>query len=187
MWQHPPVVEAPDETPTIIRPAGSADVAALSLVGQATFLETYAGVLDAADILAHCARQHDPEVYRSWLASSPRARAWLAEARVGRAPVGYAVVAESNLVIRDPAPGDLEVKRIYLLQRFHGTGTGRALMDTALGAARELGAGRVLLGVYGKNARAIAFYTRAGFRVVGERRFQVGHTQYDDLILARDV
>ena len=115
----------------------------------------------------------------------PRARAWLAEA--GRAPVGYVVLADSTLVVRDPVPGDLEIKRIYLLQRFHGTGTGRALMDAALGAARELGAGRVLLGVYSRNTRALGFYEKAGFRLAGERRFQVGNHQYEDVILARDV
>lgn len=37
-----------------IRPCVAGDEAALALVGQATFLETYAGVLPAGDILSHC-------------------------------------------------------------------------------------------------------------------------------------
>jgi ribosomal protein S18 acetylase RimI-like enzyme len=45
----------------------------------------------------------------------------------------------------------------------------------------------MLVGVYGKNDRAIAFYERVGFRVVGERKFQVGATVHDDLILALDL
>jgi diamine N-acetyltransferase len=174
------------DAPTLVRPAGEGDLPALSLVGQATFLETYAGLVEGADIVAHCARQHSVDAYRSML-GQPRARAWLAETRAGRAPVGYLVLTESTLVVRDPAPGDLEVRRIYLLGRFQGTGTGRALMDAAFAAARELGAGRVLLGVYSRNTRAIAFYEKAGYRPAGERRFQVGSRQYDDVILARGV
>ena len=170
----------------VIRPASASDAAALSVVGQATFLETFAGVIEGADILAHCTGQHAPEVYLDLLAQS-RAGAWLAETRAGRAPVGYIVLGESALMVRDPSPDDLEIKRLYLFQRFQGTGIGRALMDAALTGARERGATRVLLGVYGKNARAIAFYGKAGFHHVGERRFLVGATYHDDVILARKL
>jgi ribosomal protein S18 acetylase RimI-like enzyme len=186
MWQHAAPVSPRDDAPLPIRPAGLADLAALSLVGQATFLESYAGVLDSTDILAHCAHEHSPDLYRSTL-RQPRARAWLAEAPVGRAAVGYILLGENTLLVPDRRPDDLEIKRIYLLHRFHGTGTGRALMDTALAAAREMGACRVLLGVYSRNTRALAFYDRAGFHHAGERRFLVGATLHDDFILARDL
>ena len=39
-----------------IRPSTAVDAPALSLLGQATFLEAFAGILDGPDILAHCAR-----------------------------------------------------------------------------------------------------------------------------------
>ncbi len=179
-------MEPSQEQPAIIRAAQVADAAALALIGQATFLDAFAGELDGADILGHCQNQHAAEGYRTALAR-PRTRAWLAEAPIGRAPVGYLLMGESDLPVRDPAPGDLEIKRIYLLQRFRRGGIGRALMDTALASARELGASRVLLGVYGRNTSAIAFYTRVGFHPVGERRFLVGSTYHDDVVLARPL
>ena len=40
-----------------IRECGPADAQALALVGQATFLQSYADDLPGADILAHC-REH---------------------------------------------------------------------------------------------------------------------------------
>jgi diamine N-acetyltransferase len=40
------------------------DAAALSLLGQATFLEAFAGILNGPDILAHCAKAHSADVYR---------------------------------------------------------------------------------------------------------------------------
>jgi len=46
---------------------------------------------------------------------------------------------------------------------------------------------RLLLGVKDDNHRAIAFYTKQGFRQIATRRFDVGGTLYDDVVLARDL
>lgn len=160
----------------IIREAGPADVEALALIGAATFLETFAGVLDGGALLEHCRRQHSAAVYRAYLDRG--AHAWLAE--LGGAPVGYALLAEPEL---DAArAGDVELKRIYLLSRFHGSGIARDLFDAALAAAD--GHDRILLGVKADNTRAIAFYTGRGFEQIATRKFDVGGTLYDDAVMA---
>ncbi|MEC5159281.1 diamine N-acetyltransferase [Janthinobacterium sp. CG_23.3] len=165
-----------------IRACKGGDETALALVGQATFLEAFAGILDGADIIAHCARQHDVGLYRAWLAE-PAMRLWLADAMPGGAPVGYLVLSPSTLAVAAPRADDLEIKRVYLLHRFHGQRIGKRLMDAALAHARERGARRVLLGVYAENHDALAFYRRCGFEQVGTRTFRVGATDYHDAIL----
>lgn len=165
------------------------DEAALALLGQATFLETYADVLGGADIIAHCARHHAAAVYRDWLAQ-PDMPIWLAELQPGGAPVGYLVLCPpkaAELPVDEPRPDDLEIKRIYLLHRFQGQRIGRRLLDAALVQARQAGAGRVLLGVYAHNHAALAFYGRCGFVQVGERKFRVGETDYDDFIMGVEL
>lgn len=169
-----------------VRVCGPGDEHALTLVGRATFLEAFAGVLSGEDILLHCAKKHAPEVYKTWLADA-RARVWLAEIEPGNAPVGYLVVAPAGLPLRDLRNDDIEVKRIYLLHRVQGTGLGRRLMNQAVEFARQKGSRRLLLGVYGRNDQAIAFYERFGFTRVGTRRFRVGNNDYDDLIYGLDV
>jgi ribosomal protein S18 acetylase RimI-like enzyme len=169
-----------------VRRAVPGDEQALAQVGQATFLETFAGVLDGADLLAHCSRQHAHEVYRDWLADE-RITTWLATIAPGAAPVGYLVLAPPALPVADPGPTDVEIKRIYLLYRFQGAGVGRRLLDAAIRHARERGARRMLLGVYAHNHDALAFYARCGFHDVGERRFRVGDNEYDDRVLALDL
>ncbi|WP_257218137.1 GNAT family N-acetyltransferase [Janthinobacterium sp. BJB304] len=165
-----------------IRPCVKGDEQALALVGQATFLEAFAGILDGADVIAHCQRQHDAQLYRDWLAL-PAMRSWLAEATPGGAPVGYLVLSPAGLPVADPRPDDVEIKRIYLLHRFQGQRVGQRLMQAALSQARAGGAGRVLLGVYAENHDALAFYARCGFAQVGRRTFRVGRTDYQDVIL----
>jgi len=169
-----------------IRPCGQADAGALALVGQASFLETYATVLPAADILTHCTLEHGLARYSEWLAQSEAYRFWGASVRELDAMVGYVMLSPPDLPV-PTEPGDLEIKRIYLLSRFQGGGVGGRLMTTALDAARTSGARRVLLGVYGENASAIAFYARQGFTQAGVRKFQVGANTYDDLVLAREL
>jgi ribosomal protein S18 acetylase RimI-like enzyme len=166
-----------------IRTAGPQDGARLALVGGATFLETFAGILDGAAIVAHCAREHAPTAYGDYLADG--AVAWLGETEDGAAPVGYALVAEPKLPGAEP--GDLELKRIYILSRFHGSGLGRGLMDAAIDHATAARARRLLLGVYKGNQRALAFYARSGFVRIAERLFQVGDRHYEDHVLARPI
>jgi ribosomal protein S18 acetylase RimI-like enzyme len=172
----------PDVVAVDVRRAVAGDAVALSLVGSATFLDTFAGVIDGGDIVAHCAKQHSPAAYDAWLATSDAA-IWVAEATSGGAPVGYAVLTRPDLPI-DLQPDDLELKRIYVLSRYHGAGVGPKLMNAAVDEARRRGARRVLLGVYSGNARALAFYAKTGFVRIGARQFTVGAHTYSDHILA---
>jgi GNAT superfamily N-acetyltransferase len=155
----------------------------LALVGSASFLEAFAGVLEGEDILAHCRNQHSVAKYTAWLAE-PETRACLGE--VKGAPVGYALLLEPDLPVATTL-GDLELKRIYVLHRFQGTGMGSALMRWSMEMARTLGKKRLLLGVHDGNRQAISFYERHGFAQVGTRQFQVGKTICSDFILGVEI
>jgi ribosomal protein S18 acetylase RimI-like enzyme len=165
-----------------VRPAVAGDEMRLAAVGQASFLEAFAGDLDGNDILAHCAANHSAALYAGWLADV-RYRLFLAEAP-GGAPVGYGVLAPPDLPLPDLGPHDVEIKRIYVLHRFHGQKVGWSLMNAMLTEGRGAGRRRALVGTLGTNARAIAFYGSFGFRLAGERQFRVGRTVCDDVIMA---
>ena len=158
----------------------------LSLVGGATFLQTYAPTHDAADILAHAAKNHSVAAYERLLAVQEN-RAYAAEILPGEAAIGYILCAAPELPAETIKPGDYELRRIYLLHRFQGLGIGGALLRQAINAARELGYRRLTLGVYGKNHDALRFYEKAGFREIGERTFTVGRTVCHDYVLARSL
>ncbi len=168
-----------------IRRCDAADAPALALVGQCTFLDTYADVLPGAAIIAHCAKAHSREQYAQWLSDSAF-QLWLVEAPDG-APVGFMVLSPPDLPLADLGAGDLEIKRIYLLTRFQGGGVGKRLIDEAVRHAAERKASRLLLGVYGNNLAAIGFYERCGFTKVGTRTFNVGGNLYDDFIMGRNL
>jgi ribosomal protein S18 acetylase RimI-like enzyme len=156
------------------------DEEALALVGAATFLETFAGLLTGEDILAHCRAQHAAGQYAAWLTDA-KYRLCLAEWK--GAPVGFAVLSPPDLPVT-VTEDDIELKRIYLLHRFQGGGLGRRLLEWSAAEARSMGKKRLLLGVKADNTAALAFYDRVGFVRIGERKFLVGSMLCDDYILS---
>ena len=168
-----------------IRLAVPDDARALSLLGSAAMLESYAELIDGPDIVAHCENRHSVAVYAAWLAD-PRVVTWIAET-ARRTAVGYLVLMPATLPEDAPHPQDLEVQRIYLLSRYHGTGAGHVLMTHAIEESARRGARQVVLGVLKRNTRALAFYRRQGFSEIGTRVFQVGSARFDDFLLGRRV
>lgn len=168
----------------VLRLARPGDEPRLSLLGGATFLESYAHMLPVSDVLSHVAHQHSPDVYGRWL-NDAASRCWLLEFAAGQAPVGYAVVTRPDLPLPDVGAQDLEIRRIYLLHKYQRAGLGVRLMRAVTEHARDAGCRRLLLGVYSRNAAALAFYERQSFTRVGTRQFRVGANDYFDYILQR--
>jgi ribosomal protein S18 acetylase RimI-like enzyme len=79
----------------------------------------------------------------------------------------------------------VELSKMYVLPAHHGSGVAAALMDTALRAAADRGAGCVWLGVNQKNQRAQQFYFKHGFSVSGNRSFQLGGHTESDYVMVR--
>jgi ribosomal protein S18 acetylase RimI-like enzyme len=101
--------------------------------------------------------------------------------------IGYAQVRKG------PAPdcveGELPIElwRFYIDKPWQGKGAAQDLMDAAKASAIELG-GRILwLGVWENNGRAIAFYTRQSFRIVGTKDFWVGKDRQRDQVMVSDL
>ncbi len=169
----------------VIRGAGREDANALALVGTATFLETYAEIVPGRDMIVHTASKHAPSVYAAW-ADDPSVCLWIAETHT-KAPAGYLVLIPATLPVEGPEPGDLEVLRIYVLDRYHGTGLGRALLGHAIEDAHARKALRLVIGLHAQNKKALAFYQRHGFEVIGRRNFIVGETVCEDLVVGLNL
>ena len=163
-----------------VRRASPADADKLSLVSDATFLESFAHEIPGDAMLAHCREKHAPKFLAALIEGG--AKAWLGE--INGTPIGYAILIPRPEL--DAAQeGDVELKKIYVLSRFQGTGTAQRLFAEVLHAAQ--GNKRLLLGVKDDNHRAISFYKRQGFEIIGTRQFNVGGELYDDYVFALNL
>jgi diamine N-acetyltransferase len=160
-----------------------ADAAKLSLVGGASFLESFADDHPGDDLVNHVRDRHSVAAYQDWL-GDPACALWIVEEALG-APIGYAMLGLGTLP--GAVAGDLEIKRIYVLRRWHGGGFGKQLFQKCIDEARERGATRLLLAVYTANQLAQQFYIRQGMSVIGETVFVVGETEFTDLVMALDL
>ncbi len=77
----------------------------------------------------------------------------------------------------------VELQRFYADRSVRGTGLAAQLMRRALQAAIELGGRHAWLGVWENNARAIAFYRKAGFEEIGRTVYVVGSDAQTDRVL----
>lgn len=161
------------------------DAPALSILGGATFLASFAHDHPGDALIDHIRDAHGEAYYRAALAD-PAKIALIGETPLG-APVGYALLTPPDLPIPTVEGDDIELKRIYLLDGWQGKGNGDRLMEQLLFHARERGAKRLLLAVYPVNEKARRFYARHGFVEIGETVFMVGNVPFRDLIYARPL
>jgi ribosomal protein S18 acetylase RimI-like enzyme len=156
------------------------DEKALSLIAQATVLESYAGIVDGLDLIAHVTTTLTPQEFGQMVASE-RVRTWIAETVPGRCIVGYAMaVADEDT----ESFFSFELKRLYLLYRFHGSGLGKRLMEEVLSFAGQMKSERIWLQVHEANPHAIEFYKRFGFVQTGTDLFRAGEGSYRVLTLS---
>jgi ribosomal protein S18 acetylase RimI-like enzyme len=168
-----------------IRRARQDDADVLAAVAARLFRQSYKADVPAAELDAFITSSFSPDLQRAELADPGTATLLLEHSHD---LLGYA-----QLRVR-PAPTEaggedagVELARIYLDRAWHGRGAGALLLSEAGRVARDLGADAIWLGVWERNGRAIAFYEKHGFRIVGAQPFRIGEEVHHDLVMVGAV
>jgi diamine N-acetyltransferase len=169
---------------TIFRRATVADAPRLAGLAVTTFTNTYADFNTPEDMRSYLSESFGVEQQTREL-SDPEMITVLAE--LGDALVGYGQVRRKDAPPCVDQELPAEVYRFYVDAPAHGKGVAQQLMQECIIAARDLGARHLWLGVWERNARAIAFYRKSGFREVGTQYFQLGDDRQRDLVLVRSL
>jgi len=174
---------ADDPDTLLIRRATHADAEPLAELALRSFMDTFAAQNHPDDIAAYTARTYGPARQAAELANPDIVTL------VGEVDGRMAAYAQLR---RGGAPGvdgpePVEVMRFYVDRPWHGRGVAHRMMDAALRTAREQGARTVWLAVWEHNPRAMAFYAKHGFRVVGAQEFWMGSDRQNDHVMTRPV
>lgn len=166
----------------LIRRAGPDDAEILSCIASRTFTDTFGHLYPAQDLQAFLSESYSLEACERVLADDTCA-VWLLE-DVGVA-VGHALAGPCTLPHAEVAPGDGELKRLYVLRDHQNGGWGGRLFRTALEWLERDGPRTLWIGVWSENHGAQRLYARHGFGHVGDYDFIVGNIRDHEFILRR--
>ncbi len=168
--------------PAEIRRATVGDAWTLAALAARTFTETFGHLYPPQDLADFIAEAYAVERQRTILSHADYA-VWLLED--GGVAVGHAAAGPCGLPHPEVAPGDGELKRLYLLRSHQSGGHGGRLMDAAMAWLLRDGPRTLWVGVWSENLGAQRFYARRGFERAGEYQFPVGATRDLEYILRR--
>ncbi len=170
--------------PAHIRPATAKDASTLSLFAAAVFPYGGRQNADPEDLAKYIAAELTPERFLA-LIENQNTEIWLAEAADG--VCGYAVLAQPSFHPKIDAVAPAELRKLYVAPAYHGTGVAHTLMRQAIASLESRHLEVLWLSTYSENPRAVAFYKRCGFYIVGTQDFLVGNDRQKDFVMRRDL
>ena len=167
-----------------LRRATSDDAIRLAAFGRQAFTDTFGTDNTPEDLAMYLEATYGPDLQRAELVN-PDVSCWLAESSGGVA--GYALMRRGSApsIVGDDSA--IELGRLYAGREFIGHGVGSRLMRAALDEARAANVRTIWLGVWEHNPRALAFYQRWKFEIIGRQPFLLGRDLQQDYIMVRPV
>jgi diamine N-acetyltransferase len=164
-----------------IRRATSSDAAALSAFAASVFA---LGCPQTAptDLAAYITTELSSARFLLLL-EDPNIIVLLAES--SRRIVAYMVVVRRSSHASLSTPVSAEFRKLYVDPIYHGTGLASALLHCALSIIQSEAPRPIWLSVFSENPRAISFYKKWGFEVVGTQEFLVGTDRQKDFLMQR--
>lgn len=151
-------------SPILIRDALPCDALCIGVLGMQVFLDTYATEGIRSGIANEALQAFAPAAISRLMAQPGTV---LVVAECNGHLVGFAQVklrAEHAMI---PAPDIAELQRLYIQERFTGLGIGYRLLQAAEQQAAQGGASSLWATVWAGNERALGFYPRRGYALLG--------------------
>ena len=163
------------------------DATALAQLATRTFTDAFGPATGLTDVASYCAAHYTPRHFAADIAdpalitlvADGEALVAFAQTRL-HAPIACVAKGEP---VRAPA----QLSRLYVDVPWHGQGLAQSILRRVLADAARHACDTLWLAVWEHNDRAIAFYNKSGFRIVGEQPFQLGAQCQRDLVMAADV
>ena len=168
----------------MIRSAVATDAPALAELAARTFRETFAADNRPEDMALHVAEAYGASQQQSELVDPDIATLL---AYVDGQLAGYAQLRSGAPPACVSGKEPRELWRFYIARPWQGQGVAKALMQRVESEACQRGGRTLWLGVWERNERAKAFYSRNGFVDVGSHVFMLGTDAQTDRIMVRPL
>jgi len=168
-----------------IRIATKSDTAHISHLGKITFTETFGHLFrDPKDLQDYLETTFSASKIAASFHKSTNVF-WVAFAEAK--PVGYAKLKLDSRSSFIDATSVCQLQKIYVLKEFISLKIGRELQKQLLLKAKVLRYEYIWLSVLNSNERAIQFYKKNGFDVIGNHNFTIGKEHFDFFAMSKKL
>ena len=158
----------------------SSDLEALRLISIQTFTETFSEHNSPSNMQQYFSENLTAEKL-SLEFQNPYSTFYFV--RMNDKIIGYLKINSGKAQTEKQSEPTLEIERIYVLKEFHGKHIGQLLFEKAKSIATNNHYNFIWLGVWEKNERAIAFYTKQGFTKFDQHIFVLGNDEQTDIMM----
>ena len=159
-----------------IKRATEKDYQSIVDIGKVSVAEAHKGACSAEDMYDFLERNYNDDAIKEELNDTNNIYHII---YYDGLPVGFSKIilnaAHPNII----AENVTKLDRIYLLKEYYGLKLGRELLNFNIGLARDHHQSGIWLYTWIGNDRAINFYGRAGFEIIGSHKFYVTNTYYN--------
>jgi ribosomal protein S18 acetylase RimI-like enzyme len=168
----------------VLRECTMDDLVTLRELASETYSDTFGHMNTPANMKAYLERAFNIDKLRDELSNSSSNFYFLcADGELA----GYPKLNEYEAQTDIHDPQSLEIERIYIRKEFQGKGLGSFLIEKAIEIASSRKKSYVWLGVWERNHKAISFYEKHGFYVIGAHPFLMGEEEQTDFIMRKDL
>jgi len=156
-----------------IRKAVIEDATLLAGMAKTTFIQSHGHSASPEEIAAYVDEKFNEQAIRDELNKEANLFHII---YYNDAAAGYSKIILNSSHPAILHPNITKLERLYLLEDFHDKKLGAALFRFIVGLAKENRQAGIWLYVWKQNARAISFYTKAGFIIIGSFDFRISAT-----------
>lgn len=165
-----------------VRFATLEDAPALADLAARVFARTYGTAIPLDILHAYLARSFAPEAVAAEVARPGVTHLLALE---NNAIIGYSKLEPSPLPPCVGASHAVELSKLYVDAAHHSRGIGASLLLRTLTEARHQGWNTLWLCAWEQNSRAVAFYHKWGFEIVGRTHIYVDTVVFHDYVMER--
>lgn len=167
-----------------VRYATAADAVLIADMSRQTFYETFVDDNTKEDMDKFMSEQFSREELIKEVGASGNIFLLAYEDDI---PIGYVRMREGEKRSEFAGKSSIEIARIYALKSAIGKGVGKILMQKCIEIALENNKEIIWLGVWEKNDRAIAFYSKFGFEKFASHDFVLGTDVQTDWLMKKTL
>ena len=163
-------------------PVSIDDLTKLQTISRSTFAQTFNEHNNPEDMQAYLNNSFSAEKLSAELNNKNSAFYFAIDNNLSTV-VGYLKVNTGDAQSEKKDLNAFEIERIYVDKTYFGKKVGQLLFDKAIEIAKSKKVSYVWLGVWEENHRALAFYTKNGFKAFDKHLFKLGNDEQSDILV----